>query len=124
MKPEHNLMLDDMLSRWHSWQLSNPAARGYARCSAGFEQYRSSRQHSIDDLEADVDNSRCKQVDFEVREMQDPYRSAIYFEARNLSTGRRVWTSPRLPQDIAERSALIQQSRGMLCVRLVNSGVI
>ena len=124
MKPEHAAILDDLLSRWHSWQRVAPATRGFNSRAAGFESYRSSRQHDITDLEADVDASRSAQVDFEVGEMRDPYRAAIYVEARNLCTGVNVWSSPRLPADKAECEQVIRDARLMICHRLVNAGVI
>lgn len=126
MKPEHAVILDDLLSRWHSWQKVATASRGYSARAAGFEQYRPSRQHDDTNgaLDTDLDVMRSAQVDFEVSQMKDPHRAAIYIDARNLCTGLNVWNSPRLPADRAEREEVIREARRMICKRLVDSGVI
>lgn len=119
--------LDHLLILWHNWQRAGKVARGYNdRTAVAGERYRTSRQH--DDwngkLDEDLDESRCKEVDFHVDSMQDPHRAAIYVLARNLTTGRAVWLSPRLPSDKAERDELVAQARQILTGRLVSAGVI
>lgn len=126
MKPEHAAILDDLLSRWHSWQRACPATRGYAPRAAGFEQYRTSRQYDDTNsaLDTDLDASRSAQVDFEASQMRDPYRAAIYINARNLCAGLNVWSSPRLPADETERDIVIREARVLICQRLMSAGVI
>jgi hypothetical protein len=125
MKPDHSEILDDLLSKWHCWQQARPC-RGYASKSAGFEQYRASRQYDDTNgaLDSDLDAARSEQVDFEVSEMQEPYKAAIYASARNLATGIAVWASPRLPLDAALRGQIVDKARMMLCARLCSAGVI
>ena len=126
MRDEQDAILDDLLSRWHSWQLANKTTRGYAPKALVCGDYRISRQY--DDvsgaLDDDLDNLRSRQVDHEVRQMGETHRAAIYTLARNLATGREVWFSPRLPQDKPARDAIVREARNILIGRLVASGVI
>jgi len=118
--------LDDLLSRWHAWQQGAKASRGFAPKSLVCGDYRTSRQYDDGNgaLDSDLDAFQSRQVDHEVRQMQEPHRTAIYVQARNLSTGFAVWFSPRLPQERAEREALVAVARQIICVRLLASGVI
>ena len=129
MKPEHAAILDDALMKWHYWQEADKQTRGYAPRAAGFEGYRCSRQHDDTNgaLDTDLDASRSAAVNFQVEEMRKDhpvYVYAIYANARNLCTGRAVWTNPSLPADTAEREQVIRDARLMICHRLVNAGVI
>lgn len=118
-------ILDDLLSRWHSW------ARGYMpvpTCGADpmFRDAKSGKgwDSTSDVIEDEINGKMMKSIDFHVSEMADPHRSAIYMLARNLSTGRNVWLSPRLPKDQLERAAIVGQARGMLVRRLIQAGVM
>ncbi|MES2958470.1 MAG: hypothetical protein V4792_09790 [Pseudomonadota bacterium] len=125
MTDEQSAILDDLLSRWHHWQGAE-SAKGYAPQSAGFGQYRASRQYDDTNgaLDSDLDARRCAQVDHEAQQMHDPHRAAIYCEARNLGTGRAVWSSPRLPADQGERNQVVIEARIIMSRRLIASGVI
>ena len=119
-------ILDDILSRWHSWQCGYRASRGFSPKSLVTGDYRTSRQY--DDvngaLDIDIDAAIMRQVDFEIGEMADPHRTAIYCLARALALGLAVFTSPRLPDDRAELEHIVRNARGILTARLVASGVI
>jgi len=67
---------------------------------------------------------RCKQVDFDVRQMTQPHQTAIYVLARNLSTGYSVWANPRLPYDPEEREAIVREARAIITKKLLASGVL
>ena len=125
MRNENDEILSDLLSRWHSWCRGSRYQNEVAADPA-FKGHRSSRQwDSLDEvIDSDLTSSTMKAIDFQVSEMQDPYRSAIYIEARNCYTGRQVWLSPRLPQDRDQRKALIGDARAMLLKRLIACGVI
>jgi hypothetical protein len=125
MREEPKDVLDDILSRWHSW------AKGYSPmpvCGADpmFREAKASRSwDSADDiLESEVNNSIMETVDFQVGEMQDPHRSAIYCLARNCASGVSVWNSPRLPTDPFERTTIVIEGRNQLSRRLLKAGVL
>jgi hypothetical protein len=119
-------ILNDILSRWHHH------CKGYSPvpvCGADpmFRNAKSSGRHwdsTSDVIEDELNGKIMAAVDFQVSEMQDPHRSAIYVLARNLYTGRSVWLSPRLPKDAMERGEVIAAARIMLTRRLVSAGVM
>lgn len=91
-----------------------------------FREARSSKQwDSMDDvIDEEITSKIMRAVDFQVSEMQDPHRSAIYVLARNCYTGRSVWISPRLPANVEERAVIVLEARNMLTRRLMSAGVI
>jgi hypothetical protein len=126
MTESQSAALDDLLSRWHAWQQGAKASRGFAPKALVCGEYRTSRQYDDGNgaLDSDLEALRSRQVDHEVRQMAEPHRTAVYCEARNLSTGWAVWESPRLPRVRAEREAIIAEARHTVFVRVVAAGLI
>lgn len=126
MRNDSDVILDDLLSRWHDW------ARGFqispeAGADPMFRDVKSGRRNwdSLDDIiESDLTASTMKAMDFEVGEMADPYRAAIYVNARNLASGYSVWSNPRLPSDPLERAIVTTEARIILTKRLLRAGVM
>lgn len=129
MKREDALIdtqLDDVLSRWHHWQMGERVSMGYAPKALVVGDFRISRQYddSNGQLDADLENRTMRQVDHEVRELDEPWRCAIHMNARACYLGMSVYTSPRLPSDRELRVRIVDQARCMLATRLVKAGVI
>jgi len=122
---DSNHILDDLLSRWHQWGRAYKASQQTPRDPI-FRDAKSSRGYDTTDeiIEDELMGSTLETIDFQVSEMQDPHRSAIYVMARNLSTGRSVWMSPRLPQDPLERATIVAEARNILTKKLMNCGVM
>ena len=125
MRDDSTAILYDLLSRWHQW------ARGYNPmpvCSADpmFRSARSNRSwDSADDiLDASINASTMEALDFQVGEMLEPWRAAIYCLARNCATGVSVWRSPRLPEDPFERTTIVVEARSKLMKKLIEAGII
>lgn len=125
MRNDSDVILDDLLSRWHSW------ARGFQVCPEPgadpmFRNAKSSRGwDSIDDIvETELNSDTMEAIEFEVNEMADPHRSAIHVNARNLACGHLVWSNPRLPRDPAERALVIFEARILLTKRLLRAGIM
>lgn len=130
MMNDSHQILDDLLSRWHSW------ARAYMpvpTCGADpmFRNVKISKtwDSTSDAFDDELNNRLMETIDFQVSEMPDDpparaYRSAIYALARNLSTGRSVWLSPRLPKDPMERGIVCMEARNMLMRRLIQAGIM
>lgn len=125
MRDDTNQILDDLLSRWHSW------ARGFQICAAPgadpmFRNVKSGRawetQYEINEQE--INASTMEGIDFEVGEMVEPHRSAIYAHARNLASRHAVWSNPRLPQDPVARALLVTEARRKLMDRLLLAGIM
>jgi hypothetical protein len=125
MRNDASVILDDLLSRWHSW------ARGYIpvpTCGADpmFRNAKSGKgwDSTSDVIEDELHGKMMEAIDFQVSEMKDPHRSAIYIHARNCSTGRNVWLNPRLPTSPEERALILMEARNLLTRRLMNVGVM
>ena len=118
-------ILDDLLSRWHSW------ARGYRPvvqpgADPMFRNAKSGKSwdSTSDIVEDEIESNMLKVVDFQVGEMAEPGRSAIYCHARNCCTGRQVWMSPRLPRDPAQRATILAAAKVEITRRLMAAGVM
>lgn len=125
MMNDSHQILDDILSRWHSWARSYKANQQTPRDPV-FRDAKSGRGWDSTDeiIEDEIQNSMMEAVDFQVSEMKDPHRAAIYALARNLSTGRSVWLSPRLPVDPLERATVVAEARNILARKLMACGVM
>lgn len=118
--------LDDLLIRWHEWQQGGRYVRGFASRALVVGEYRISRQYDDTNgaLDDEIDNARSRSVDREVREMLEPWRTAVYVVARNLCTGVEEWTSPRLPSRRTEREEVVAVARQQLSRRLALAGLL
>ena len=125
MKDETREIFDSILADWHHWARGFQIVASHGAC-AMFSAVRSSRQwDSAEDVtDGTLHNEQMKAVDFNVNELEPLYRTAIQINARNLALGRSVWSSARLPQDVAERAVLVGKARRELIERLKNAGVM
>lgn len=125
--------LDDMqvehitycLRLWHGWsRASSRVASGYSRTSPGFQSYRASRQYddangALDDA-AEMEHARA--VDSALARIPDPWRVALFIEARNIDAPARVWASARI--DAAEIQRITDEGRILLWHVLDVSGLL
>lgn len=111
--------LDELLIEWHRW-CRNFQMVAQPKTSAMFAGNKSSRQWDSENEVSDgsLHNADMKALDFHINELIPVYRTAIQINARNLSTGKSVWTSARLPEDVAERQMILRDARNALCARL------
>lgn len=119
--------LDAILSLWHRWQQSDKGVNGFNRRAlvvGDCRPWRLQYEGQQDQLDADLDNARCRQVHHEVNQLGEPHRTAIFEDARNLCTGLAVWRSPRLPADPEDRKSLVRLARASLTLRLRSAGVM
>ena len=120
----HIEQLNDILSRWHTW------ASGYnpmkpPGSAPMFRNVKSGRACDTGEMDDDaLNNSTMERVNFEVSEMTEPHQTAIHVNARNCATGRKVWSSPRLPADPLLCAVIVGEARAILSERLVNAGVL
>lgn len=120
-------ILDDILSRWHTWRQGYRPTRGFNdRSTVAGENYLVSRQY--DDTNGALDDAlesrTMRNVDHEISELGVMQQIVLAFQARSLSLGCEIWTNPRLPTDPAERDKLLGSARAALSRRLANAGVI
>ncbi len=125
MRDDSRYHLDGILCDWHRWASGWTGVAAHGAC-AMFAGFRSSRQWDGDDdiADATIHNTKMKAVDFHVSELVPMHRTALQIQARNLHTGRSVWSSARLPADVKERAVVLADARVALTKRLTSAGVL
>ena len=125
MRDDTNDLLNDLLSEWHRW------ARGFQivanhGTSAMFSGVRSSRQWDSENevIDGTLHDQTMRAFDFHVNELDHVYRTALQIQARNLVTGKSVWASPRLPNDLESRAQVLGLARAALLSRLSAAGIV
>lgn len=118
--------LDALLIIWHTWSSADQVGQGYPSEAPGCKLYRVSRQYDTDNgaLDGEVDAALGAAVDALVNQMQDPYRTAIHINARNLKTQVSVWSSGRLPFDPVERARIVAEAREQIARKLQAHGLL
>ena len=122
---DSNELVNDLLAQWHRW------ARGYQH-AAGigsqpmFREAKSSRGwDSLADIVDDtLDHSRMEAIDHIIMSMDGLFRTALQIHARNLVTGRSVWTSARLPVDVQDRDRVLGNAKCELVRKLGEAGIL
>lgn len=103
ISPAIDAQLDELLVLWLRFAEAAQRAPGYAPVSPMFRETKShwspyDRDNGVPD--AEMDKSQAKAVGkalFRVPNDPQLWRTALMFEARNLSGGAKVWSSVRLP---------------------------
>jgi hypothetical protein len=118
--------LDDLLCRWHSWQQAAVLTRGMNRKALVVGDYQAQGGYRIDDdvIDARSEHLTMKAVDFQVDQMVNPYRIAMYVMARAISLGVVVFCSPRLPPDRTERQVVCLEARRQAIDRFTRAGIM
>lgn len=133
MHNDSNAILNDLLGRWHAWQLGVPINAVDRMDDPMFRNAKSrATWDSADEiLDQEVHKKTMKAIDFQVSGdnrgqggMAEPHRTAIYILARNCHTGHKVWASKRLPEDPEELGIIIQEARNIITRRLMEAGVM
>lgn len=75
-------------------------------------------------MDAAVEKKIIEGFDGVMWNIPQPYLTALQFQARNLYTGKQVWTSPRLPLDPMERGVLLMEARNILLKGLARAGIM
>lgn len=123
---EINERLNDLLVRWHAHCLGYSPGKGFpsgdavcrnAKTSSTWDGWNGSQDHAIDKKIIDA-------FDGVIWNVPQPHLTALQFQARNLFTGKQVWTSPRLPADQVERAVLLMEARNILLRGLARAGVM
>jgi hypothetical protein len=126
MQNDIQSVLSGLLQDWHAWSSYTHARGGYPGKAAGFGQAKSNTQFDWENgVESElVDRRIMEGFDAAIQRIPQPWLTALQFEARNLAARYQVWSSPRLPQDLWEREALILEARTRLLRELAKDGVL
>lgn len=129
MKTNIDYKLDELLVNWHRHRSGYQHTRGFSsqdgtckdfRAPCHFDWSNGAADARADALEvAAVDEAMDK-----IPNQPHRWRTALEFEARNLSSGAAVWTSPVLPRDLGEREVLVMEARNKLMNELRKDGVL
>ena len=125
MRDEQSYILDSLLADWFCWAKSYNATGSHTTAPM-FNGLVPSRQwdSESDVIDMDLRHDQLKAVDFHISEMIDIHRTSIGIHARNMVTGKAVWTSARLPTDALERAKILGEAKSVLTKRLTDAGVI
>jgi hypothetical protein len=118
--------LDHLLVLWFLWTRGDRGVVAYADHSLVVGDFRGTAAQYESQLEAQdirADDLRSAQVHEEVERMDEPYRTAIHCDAKNLHCGVAVWRSERLPKDPITREIVLEMARDDLKKRLVSAGI-
>ena len=125
MKDDTNEILSAMLVDWHRW------AKGYQHVggintSPMFREVKTGRQwDTVDEIiDSDIEHSRMDALDHIIMGLVDIHRTALQIQARNLHTGKSVWSSARLPADERARAVILVEARAALLGKLRDAGVM
>lgn len=126
VKNDIDAIVDDLLSRWHSWRNGYTYGRGYRSTDATSRDAQSSYHYRDRDsgvVDAYIEGEIMKAVDRAVDCIAEPWHLVILIEARNLSSGFAVWSSVRLPPGeeleimrIEARSKLLNELQRQGCI--------
>lgn len=119
-------VVNDLLVSWHKWCSRYQFGKAYPSSDVACRQSKTSRQYDDQNgaLDADVDQTIMEAFDAAMERVDQPWRTALSIQARNMATGANVWSSPRLPQDPIERSILIMEARNKLMKVLAMDGIL
>lgn len=123
---ELDTLLNDLLAKWHRHCAGYSFGRGYPTTDVTCRQARTSKQYDYENgaMDANVDNAIMEAFDAAMDKVDQPWRTALSFQARNLHTGSNVWSSPRLPSSVQERVVLLMEARNKLMLVLARDGIL
>ncbi len=116
--------LDDILAQWHRWcrsyqyvsDIHSSPMFAHSKTPRGWDTAQEIVEHEID-------GGRMASVNFYVFELPSAWCTAIQINARNLVTGKSVWCSARLPEDLEARQQLLRDARNALVEKLIGAGI-
>lgn len=123
---EINERLNDLLARWHAHCQGYSAGKGYPSADAVCKHAKTSSVWDSWNGAQDkaTDTMIMNEFDAAMWDVPQPYLTVLQFQARNLHTGRQVWTSPRIPADHMERGVMLMEARVLLMRGLARRGVL
>jgi hypothetical protein len=118
--------ISDLLSQWHAWSSGHAMVYGFPTVNSSCRQSRSSRQYDDANggLDAHIDHVLMEAVDSVIDAIAEPWRTALSVQARNLNTGRQVWSSPRLPVCPLRRGEMLELARKKFCEGLLRRNLL
>ncbi len=119
-------VIDEALRTWHVWASSGRPVEGYpTECpSCRMSRARNRADTQYDDAEQSRSTEIAQFLDGLISQFEDPYRTALAINARNITTGVNVWVSARLPENRQKRAEVIAEARSMFGRELFRIGLM
>ena len=118
-------MLNGLLCDWHRWATGYQHVGGI-NTSPMFRETKAGRQWDTVDqiIDQDIEHSRMEAIDHIIMALEAVHRTALQIQARNLYTGKAVWSSARLPASAEERALVLIAARTTLSTKLQKAGML
>ena len=118
-------MLNGLLCDWHRWATGYQHVGGI-NTSPMFRETKAGRQWDTVDqiIDQDIEHSRMEAIDHIIMALEAMHRTALQIQARNLYTGKAVWSSARLPACAEERALVLIAARTTLSTKLQKAGML
>lgn len=118
--------LDSLLRLWHQWASGFNPARGYPTSIPTRRMHTISNQYADQNgaLDRQIDDVVAQAIEAEWCQMEDPHKTAIAINARNLCTGSTVWKSVRLPEDKTAIAIILIEARNIMLKRLQDAELL
>ena len=118
-------ILNSLLCDWHRWATGYQHVGGI-NTSPMFRETKAGRQWDTVDqiIDQDIEHSRMEAIDHIIMALDAMHRTALQIQARNLYTGRSVWSSARLPASAEERALVLSSARATLTIKLQKAGML
>ena len=125
MMSDTHEILNSLLCDWHRWAVGYQHVGGI-NTSPMFREVKNGRQwDSLQDImDTDLEQSRMEAIDHIIMALEAMHRTALQIQARNLYTGRSVWSSARLPASAEERALVLTSARAVLTMKLQKAGIL
>lgn len=125
MNNDARYLLDDLLVSWYWSSKPYGHALGVGRQPMFNQAVSPTHWQKTEDIVGErLEEWKKEAMDFIILGMEPIPRTAIQINARNLATGKFVWTSARLPTDIQARAVLLGEARAALMAKLIEAGVV
>lgn len=121
--------INGLLIAWHEWRAGYSLGCGYSGSDATCRDFRAPTHWDWRNgaMEARAEDQIMRGVDRAIDRVPNTprrWQTVIQFEARDLHSGARVWSSPMLPRDQAELEVLRIEARNRLLRELQREGVL
>jgi hypothetical protein len=124
--------IQQLLADWHTWASKTTLSPIAGKCAMFAQSQTPKHWDSTGEIDDDLINQAAMEaIDFAVQGdnrgqggMPEPYKTMIALYAKNLSTGKDVYLSPRLPKNHQELTAIKIQAVDILTKKLKIAGVL
>ena len=110
----------ELLALWWRHERQWTPVQGFPSECPSMRDYRTSRQYDSENGAFDVDATGrlVRHIEGVIHGIDEPYRTTLYFIARNHCTNANVWKSARLPADPDALADLVSDALNEFIARI------